>query len=295
MIKYIFRENTRQKVTSSENTKRERKSKRRKLHGETSREDIRCDAVSGRTQTRKGFFRSDYEILDTSHKKPYIGVIFIMLPILLCPLLVPGVAWDETDDPSNKDKSIAQFAYCLITMACFWIFEVLPISVTALLPYILFPSLGLMSSSAVAAKYMSNTNLLLVGGFMVAIAIEETGLHKVSVSSFRQLFALHRFMWFVAHCIGGIEDCWLEPAVSYVWFYRRHMVLVNVHCKYKHSRLNDPNCTISTGGVARRFVRSSMKTIIRENLNLLYAIYNASVIGRLLTQCGYWPVLMILT
>ena len=55
----------------------------------------------------------------------------------------------------------------------------LPISVTALLPYILFPSLGLMSSGAVAAKYMSNTNLLLVGGFMIAIAIEETGLHQV--------------------------------------------------------------------------------------------------------------------
>ena len=109
------------------------------------------------------------------------GLIFIFLPILLCPLLVPGVAWEPSDDPDNKDKSIAEFAFCLITMACFWIFEVLPISVTALLPYILFPSLGLMSSSAVAAKYMSNTNLLLVGGFMVAIAIEETGLHKVSV------------------------------------------------------------------------------------------------------------------
>lgn len=114
------------------------------------------------------------------------GIIFIVLPILLCPLLVPGVAWDPNNtDPNNKDKSIAEFAFCLITMACFWIFEVLPISVTALLPYILFPSLGLMSSSAVAAKYMSNTNLLLVGGlwspFMVAIAIEETGLHKVSV------------------------------------------------------------------------------------------------------------------
>ena len=96
--------------------------------------------------------------------------------------MVPGVAWEQNPDPDNKDKTIAEFAYCLIIMASFWIFDVLPISVTALLPYILFPSLGLMSSNAVAAKYMSNTNLLLVGGFMIAIAIEETGLHKVSYS-----------------------------------------------------------------------------------------------------------------
>ena len=194
-----------------------------------------------------------------------------MLPILLCPLLIPGVAWEESDDPSNKDKSIAQFAYCLITMACFWIFEVLPISVTALLPYILFPSLGLMNSSAVAAKYMSNTNLLLVGGFMVAIAIEETGLHKVRILVLDS-YLLYIFYMVIAYCIGRIEDCWLEPAMSNVWFYSRYMVLVNVHCKYEHSCINDPNRIVSTGGIARRFVRSSMKTLIRENLNLLYAI-----------------------
>ena len=41
-----------------------------------------------------------------------------------------------------------------------------------------------MSSGAVAAKYMSNTNLLLVGGFMIAIAIEETGLHQVTLAVF---------------------------------------------------------------------------------------------------------------
>ena len=79
---------------------------------------------------------------------------------------------------------IQTLRYCLINIACFWIFDVLPISVTALLPYILFPSLGLMSSGAVAAKYMSNTNLLLVGGFMIAIAIEETGLHQVTLAVF---------------------------------------------------------------------------------------------------------------
>ena len=59
------------------------------------------------------------------------------------------------------------FSYILIVVASFWIFDVLPISVTALIPYILLPSFGLLSSGEVAAQYMSNTNMLLVGGFMV--------------------------------------------------------------------------------------------------------------------------------
>lgn len=151
------------------------------------------------------------------------GIIFIMLPILLCPLLIPGVAWEESDDPSNKDKSIAQFAYCLITMACFWIFEVLPISVTALLPYILFPSLGLMNSSAVAAKYMSNTNLLLVGGFMVAIAIEETGLHKrIALGALKivgsnprcLMFGFIVVTWFLSMCIANTSTAALMIPIA---------------------------------------------------------------------------------
>jgi len=151
------------------------------------------------------------------------GLIFIFLPILLCPLLVPGVAWEPSDDPDNKDKSIAEFAFCLITMACFWIFEVLPISVTALLPYILFPSLGLMSSSAVAAKYMSNTNLLLVGGFMVAIAIEETGLHKrIALGALKivgsnprcLMFGFIMVTWFLSMCIANTSTAALMIPIA---------------------------------------------------------------------------------
>lgn len=69
--------------------------------------------------------------------------------------------------------------YILIIVATFWIFDVLPIAVTALLPYILIPSFGLLDSSIIASKYMSNTNMLMFGGFMIAISFEETNLHKV--------------------------------------------------------------------------------------------------------------------
>ena len=50
-------------------------------------------------------------------------------------------------DPDNvceyDSSNVARFAYCLLVMGSFWITECIPISVTALLPYILFPLFGL--------------------------------------------------------------------------------------------------------------------------------------------------------
>jgi len=120
--------------------------------------------------------------------------------------------FDEDLEGELNPKKIGEFGYCLINIACFWIFDVLPISVTALLPYILFPSLGLMSSGAVAAKYMSNTNLLLVGGFMIAIAIEETGLHqRIALGALKLvgsnprclMFGFMMVTWILSMCIAN--------------------------------------------------------------------------------------------
>lgn len=57
-------------------------------------------------------------------------------------------------------------------MATYWITECLPIAVTALIPYVFYPLFGIRKSSDVAKNYMKNTNFLLLGGLMVAIAIE---------------------------------------------------------------------------------------------------------------------------
>ena len=50
----------------------------------------------------------------------------------------------DADNVCEYDSSnVARFAYCLLVMGSFWITECIPISVTALLPYILFPLFGL--------------------------------------------------------------------------------------------------------------------------------------------------------
>ncbi len=63
-------------------------------------------------------------------------------------------------------------------MALWWITEALPLAVTALLPLVLFPALGVLSSRSVASDYGNHLIFLFLGGFMIAIAMERWGLHR---------------------------------------------------------------------------------------------------------------------
>jgi sodium-dependent dicarboxylate transporter 2/3/5 len=65
-----------------------------------------------------------------------------------------------------------------LLMAIFWITEPIPIPVTALLPLVLFPALGLGDIRATAAPYANPIIYLFLGGFIIALAMQRWGLHR---------------------------------------------------------------------------------------------------------------------
>ncbi|GAF67407.1 unnamed protein product, partial [marine sediment metagenome] len=67
-----------------------------------------------------------------------------------------------------------------ITTWCglWWIFEPISIPATSILPFALFPLLGVMDHKQVATGYGHSIVLLFLGGFMLAKALEKSGAHR---------------------------------------------------------------------------------------------------------------------
>ena len=63
-------------------------------------------------------------------------------------------------------------------MAVYWCTETLPLAVTGLIPVFLVPLFGIMSAQDVCLNYLKETTMMFVGGLIVALAIENSNLHR---------------------------------------------------------------------------------------------------------------------
>lgn len=79
--------------------------------------------------------------------------------------------------PDMPEKARNMFAVALL-MAIWWMSEALPLAVTALLPLVLFPLLGVESTANVAPNYTNQLVFLFLGGFLIAAALVRWQLHK---------------------------------------------------------------------------------------------------------------------
>ncbi|MFV0248756.1 MAG: SLC13 family permease [Tenacibaculum sp.] len=79
----------------------------------------------------------------------------------------------------NELKPSAMKALAVVAlMAVWWITEALPVYVTAFVPLALYPILGILTASETAENYSHSFVLMLLGGLIIAKAIEHQNLHK---------------------------------------------------------------------------------------------------------------------
>ncbi|KAM4038305.1 solute carrier family 13 member 4 [Anomaloglossus baeobatrachus] len=130
-------------------------------------------------------------------------VLVISIPLLLLPL------------PLLHPSSESSCAYVLIVTAVYWVSEAVPLGAAALVPAFLFPLFGVLKSSEVAAEYVKNTTLLLMGVICLAASVEKWNLHRrialrmVMVSGAKPGMLLMCFM-----CCTALLSMWLSNTSS---------------------------------------------------------------------------------
>ncbi|VDM48675.1 unnamed protein product [Toxocara canis] len=103
----------------------------------------------------------------------------------------------------NNNPIAMACAYGILVISSFWIVEVAPIAVTALLPILVFPVLGIISTKEICSTYLKvpirdvirvrfikDTSMLFLCTLMISLAVEESNLH-------------HRLALFMLSKFGG--------------------------------------------------------------------------------------------
>lgn len=80
--------------------------------------------------------------------------------------------------PAGMAPTAWHVAALTVLMAIWWMTEALPLTVTALLPFLTVPAFGVMDANAIAKEYYSPILFLILGGAFLALAIERVGLHR---------------------------------------------------------------------------------------------------------------------
>ncbi|AMS28458.1 MAG TPA: sodium:sulfate symporter [Hyphomonadaceae bacterium] len=80
--------------------------------------------------------------------------------------------------PEGLDPKAWKALSLLALMIIWWVSEAIPVAATALLPLGMLPLLGVLKPVDAAAPYADPIIFLFIGGFMIAAAIEQSGLHR---------------------------------------------------------------------------------------------------------------------
>jgi len=89
--------------------------------------------------------------------------------------------------PNDTYSQAPAVAAMIVFMAFLWVTELIPLAVTSLIPIVFLPAIGVGDLSEITSYYARPIIYLFLGGFILAIGIQKTGLHKRIA-----LFLLHK-------------------------------------------------------------------------------------------------------
>lgn len=194
------------------------------------------------------------------------GLILFGLLLLIAPTVVP--APEGMSDMAWRASGLAS------TMALWWISEALPLPATALLPVAVAPIMGLTELSDAALSYSDPLIFLFLGGFLIAKAIEKSGLHRrLADVLLRQAgSSSHRILGSFMFCTAFLS-LWISNTAS-------AMVVAPIAAAVAGSQDDTPRFgTALMLGVAYSATIGGMGSLIGTPPNAIFAAYVHTAYG----------------
>ena len=128
--------------------------------------------------------------------------------LLLAPAILGFVLCSEP--PAGMQVAAWRTAGVVAAMAILWMTEAIPIPVTALLPLVLFPLLGVAPIQGAAAPYANPVIYLFLGGFILALGLQRWRLHERVAYTKRQ-----KVLYYTSRLSGYIKGGWPDDYLSW--------------------------------------------------------------------------------
>jgi len=183
---------------------------------------------------------------------------------------------------SDLSPAAVAVACVALVMAAWWMTEAIPLPVTALLPLVLFPFLGVAGIEATARAYAHPLIFLFLGGFLLAQGMQRWNLHR------RVAHFILRFMG--DHPAGVIAGVMAATAFLSMWVSNTAtaMMMLPIGQSIMHARQWAPDTADASRsgpasalmlGIAYAATIGGMGTLIGTPPNALFAGFMSEAYG----------------
>ena len=192
------------------------------------------------------------------------------IKLFLGPLIAAVIYFGFDLVPGNP--MVTRMAAVTVWMAVWWLTEVVHLAVTALLPMILMPILGIADSKTTAFQYMDPIIFLFIGGFIIAFAIERWHLHQrialkilmlVGTSPSRILFGVMLTSYLISMWISNTATVMMLLSAVLA-------VIVQIEKHFKEEHHSHKMASALLVGLAYSATIGGMATLVGTPTNMIF-------------------------
>lgn len=116
--------------------------------------------------------------MEVSKRLLFCKSLIFLIPLVASPLLFFGKVSSSFSSQSVLVVQEMRCVFVIVVMSFFWLSDLIPMGVTALLPLLLFPFFGILGAKDVSMDYFKEQVVLFMTSLIMAMAVEVTNLHR---------------------------------------------------------------------------------------------------------------------